>query len=422
MDRTLDNMDRVISPEKIRKRRIRNFALSSITIIVIISIWYFLNSLIEPELKRSSIKTAKSEKGDIFSSISASAVVEAEYEHLLLTPFPGKIEEIKKSSGSKVIQGDTILILDQKSVMDQLVILEDQLKLNLNSYLQNKLNSSNLQLELAHNLEVKQLKISDLETQINEQKQLLEVGGIPDEKIRNTKQQLNLAKKELELVKSQNRIKVEKIKAEQEALSLNIKMKKREVEKTKQLLHTAFVTAPDNGVVITVNGREGQTLQQGTEMVRISNLSTYKLTGKIADSNAEKLHSGGKVVAINDNTRLIGTIGNIRPEVENGMIKFDVFLQQNNHPDLRPNLAMELQVVTAEKRNTLRLPDGPFYDGSKELKVFCINDGLAIGKTVTIGLSNFEFVEILSGLSEGDEVIISDVSKVDHLEKIKIAE
>jgi HlyD family secretion protein len=420
MSKALDNMDRVIAPEKIRKRRLRNSGLTFLVVILLGSSWYLLKSFIEPELKSASIKTAKVERGDIFSSISASGVVEAEYEHLLLAPFSGKVQEIKKTSGSRVKKGDVILVLDQKPIKEQLENLNDQLKLNLNSYHQNQLNSSTLQLELDHQLEVKKLKISDLETQINEEQQLLDVGGIPEEKIRSTKQQLNLAKKELELVKSKNLIRVEKNKAEQEALNLNIRMKRREVAKTKELFDAAYVTAPDSGVVITIKGKEGQTMPQGTEMVRISDLSTYKLTGKIADSNAEKLHSGGKVIAINNDTKLLGTIGNIRPEVDNGMIKFDVFLQQNYHADLRPNLAMELQIITAEKRNTLRLPDGPFYDGSKELNVFCVENNIAINKTVKIGLANFEFVEILSGLKEGDEVIISDVSKVKHLNSVKI--
>lgn len=324
------------------------------------------------------------------------------------------------TAGSKVETGDTILILDAKLIVDQLENLKDQLKLNENAYQQNRLNSDNLQLELNHNLEVKRLDISDLEAQIKEEIQLLEVGGIPEERIRSTKQKLNLAKKELELINRQNAIRVEKIKAEKEALELTIRMKKREVLKTKQLVENGYVTAPEKGVVIRINGREGQTLSQGAEMVRISNLSTFKLTGKIADANADKLHSGGKVIAISDNTRLEGTIGNIRPEVEDGMIKFDVFLNHNNHSDLRPNLNMEILVITAEKSNTLLLPDGPFFDGSKKFEVFCIMDEMAEKRPVKAGLSNFEFIEILTGLNEGDEVVISDVSRVDYMDKVKI--
>lgn len=420
MTRILDNMDREIAPEKIRKRRIYTIT-TVITVLLIVAIaWFSLYTSIKPNLKRTRIKVARVERGNIYSSISASGVVEAEYEQLLLSPFSGKIKEIRRTPGSKVSTGDTILVLDTALEKEKLESLEDQLKLSQNSFRQNELSVSDNQLAMDHQIEVKKMKISELETTVGEEAQLLAVGGISEEKIRNTKQQLDLARKELELAKQQNVIKTQKIAAEQEVLELTIRMKKRELDKEKQLFAAGFLTATGDGVVISINGRIGQTIPAGAELVRISDLSSFKLTGKIADSNAEKLHTDGKVVAISNNTRLEGIIGNIRPEVENGMIKFDVFLNQNNHPDLRPNLNMELQIITAEKTNGLCLPDGPFFGGEKELQVFRISGNNALRTSVKTGLSNFERVEIADGLNEGDEVIISDVSKVSHLEKISI--
>lgn len=413
-------MDRVIAPEKIRKRKIFTIAVVCAVLLVVLSAWFALYTFIKPDLKRSQIKIAKVERANIFSSISASGLVEAEYMNTLIAPFSGKILNIRKPSGSRVLKGDTILILDQGSVSEQLKNLEDQVELNMNSFRQSNLNVENQQLELEYQLEVKKMKITDLETSLSEEEQLLEVGGTSEEKIRSTKQQLDLAKRDLELAIKQNKIRVEKIEAEQEALDLSIKIKKRELAKGKQLFDDAYVIAPENGIIIIINGREGQTISSGQEMVSISDLSTYKLTGKIADSNAEKLHPNGKVIAISNNTRLEGTIGNIRPEIENGMIKFDVFLEQNNHPDLRPNLSMELQIITAEKLNVLRLPDGPFFDGSRQLEVLRVEGNNAYKTRIQTGLNNFEYVEIESGLKEGDEVIISDVSKVIHLEAIKL--
>jgi HlyD family secretion protein len=420
MVKVLDNMDREIAPEKIRRRKIYTIVVVFAVLLIAATAWVSLYTFIKPDLKRTQIKTAKVERGNIFSSVSASGLVEAEYMNTLLAPFSGKIIKISKPSGSRVLKGDTILILDQGSVKEQLKNLEDQVALNMNSYRQSNLDVDNQQLELEYQLEVKKMKITDLETSLSEEEQLLAVGGTSEEKIRNTKQQLDLAKRELELAIKQNKIRVEKIKAGQEALDLSIRIKKRELDKGKQLFDAAYVIAPENGIVITINGREGQTISSGQELVSISDLSTFKLTGKIADSNAEKLHTNGKVMAISNDTRLEGTIGNIRPEVENGMIKFDVFLEQNNHPDLRPNLSMELQVVTAEKTNVLRLPDGPFFDGSKQLDVLRVEGDNAYKTRVQTGLNNFEYVEIESGLSEGDEVIVSDVSKVIHLETIKL--
>ena len=420
MNKVLDNMDRVIAPEKIRKRKIFTIAVVCAVLLVVVSAWFTLYTFIKPDLKRSQIKTAKVERGNIFSSVSASGLVEAEYMNTLIAPFSGKILSIRKPSGSRVLKGDTILILDQGSVREQLKNLEDQVAINMNSYRQSNLNVENQQLELEYQLEVKKLKITDLETSLSEEEQLLAVGGTSEEKIRSTKQQLDLAKRELKLAIKQNKIKVEKTETEQEALDLSIRIKKRELAKGKQLFDDAYVIAPENGIIIMINGREGQTISSGQEMVSISDLSTFKLTGKIADSNAEKLHSNGKVIAISNNTRLEATIGNIRPEIENGMIKFDVFLEQNNHPDLRPNLSMELQIITAEKINVLRLPDGPFFDGSRQLDVLRVEGDNAYKTRIQTGLNNFEYVEIESGLKEGDEVIVSDVSKVIHLETIKL--
>ncbi|TKG95780.1 efflux RND transporter periplasmic adaptor subunit [Puteibacter caeruleilacunae] len=420
MTQIMDNMDRAIAPEKIRRRKIKAIAISATTILLILLCWSWLKGMVTPSLKRSTIKIATVERGDVRSSVTASGIVEAEYENLILAPFAGNIQTIIKTSGSHVSKGDTILILDQQPMLEKLANLQDQLKLDQNSYHQNQLNASNQRLELTHQLEVKKLKITDLKTKLHEEKLLLEVGGISEEKIRNTKQQLELAQKELELAIQQNAIKVEKITAEKEALELRIRIKQRELQKAQLTCNAAFVTAQQNGIVISVTGREGQTVGSGAQLVRISDLSTFKLTGKIADSNAEKLHSGNKVIAINDDTHLEGTIGNIRPEVDNGMIKFDVFLKQSNHKDLRPNLNMELQVITKEKQNTLRLPDGPFYDGSKQLEVFKVDQDIAQQTSIKVGISNFEYVEVLSGLEEGDEVIISDISKVSHIQQVKI--
>jgi HlyD family secretion protein len=420
MNKVLDSMDRVIAPEKIRKRKIYTIAVVCVVLLIVLSAWFTLYTFMKPELKRLQIKTARVELGSIFSSIAASGLVEAEYMNTIIAPFSGKILSIRKPSGSRVLKGDTILILDQGSVREQLKNLEDQLALNMNSYRQSNLNVENQQLELEYQLEVKKMKITDLETTLFEEEQLLVVGGTSEEKIRSTKQQLDLAKRELELAIKQNKIRVEKIEAEQEALSLSINIKKRELAIGKQLYDDAYVIAPENGIIIMINGRKGQTITSGQEMVTISDLSTFKLTGRIADSNAEKLHTYGKVMAVSNDTQLEGTIGNIRPEIENGMIKFDVFLGQNNHPDLRPNLSMELQIITAEKINVLRLPDGPFFDGSRQLDVLRVVGDNAYKTRIQTGLNNFQFIEIESGLKEGDEVIISDVSKVIHLETLKI--
>ena len=248
------------------------------------------------------------------------------------------------------------------------------------------------------------------------------MGGTSEENIRNTKQALDLAKKELELARSENQIEEQKLQASKEAQEVEIAMAEQALKNAGKLLNEACVLAPISGIVVEVKGREGEMVTANQPLARISDLESFKLTGTIGDSFADKINSGGKVLAINNDTRLEGVIGNVRPIVENGQIKFDVYLAQSNHPDLRPNQKMEVRVIVAENDSVLRLPDGPFFDGKEELDVFVVENSKAIRKHVNTGLSNFDFVEISEGLQEGDKVIISDVSGLIHLEEVTIEE
>ncbi|MCT4586783.1 MAG: efflux RND transporter periplasmic adaptor subunit [Carboxylicivirga sp.] len=415
-----DNMDRAIPIHQIRKRQAKVWGIALAGIALVLFIIIYGIGLVKPKFTKGSYKTACVQRGTVCESIMAMGRVENEREVLILSPVNSKLMQIVRAPGSEVLTNDTILRLESKSLERQIALQEDQLMLKENSFYQNKLNIRNEALELVHELEIKSMNITALATRLSEEKQLLEVGGISEERVRKTEQELSLAEKELVLAEKQHAIRKEKQVAEQRALELEIQMQKKEIEELYVKLDATTVCAQSNGVIISIVGKEGEIIGENQELVRISNLNAFKITGQISDSQAGKIKSGGRVLAINNKTQLEGLIGNIRPEVQNGQVKFDVFLKQNNHPLLRPNLQVELQLIISERNDVLRLPDGPYFDGSKKLQVFKIDQHVAKRVEVEVGLSNFENIEIKSGLQEGDEVIISDVSKYEHLEEVKI--
>ena len=66
-------------------------------------------------------------------------------------------------------------------------------------------------------------------------------------------------------------------------------------------------------------------------------------------------------------------------------------------------------MVTNAQRGVLRLKNGPFYHGGREQQVFVVQDGKATRRTVQLGASNFDYVQIVSGLRAGEEVVVSDM-------------
>jgi HlyD family secretion protein len=119
-------------------------------------------------------------------------------------------------------------------------------------------------------------------------------------------------------------------------------------------------------------------------------------------------------------TRLTGRVRKILPTVRNGVVTFEVHLDEPDHAILRPNLRVDVHAVTEQRTGTLRLRRGPLLNVEGRDAVFVVRGGRAVLTPVTIGLSNFEMYEITGGLSEGDEVIVSDMSDHRNAKEVKI--
>jgi HlyD family secretion protein len=153
----------------------------------------------------------------------------------------------------------------------------------------------------------------------------------------------------------------------------------------------------------------------------MSDLSSFKIIGSLEENQADFVKTGKLVLAIIDNdNRITGKIGNIRPRIENNMIQFDVFLDQSNHEKLIPNMRIDLLLVKNQKDSVLRVRKGPAIDKSGMQKLYVKDGDRAYRKQVEIGLTGLDYVEIKSGVNEGDEIIVSDVSTFRKRKSIEI--
>ena len=115
-----------------------------------------------------------------------------------------------------------------------------------------------------------------------------------------------------------------------------------------------------------------------------------------------------------------GTITSIRPTIENGIITFIVELNKKSNEALRSNLRVDVFVVTSFKDNVIRVANGPFVNGSGVQDIFVVEGDKAVRRTVTIGATNFDFVEIENDVEVGEEVIISNMEDYIHTDEVDI--
>ena len=362
-----------------------------------------------PSLHNGEFDRAVVDVGKVIKSVTAEGTVSPENEVFILSPASSIIKYIHVEPGSHVRRGEVILVLDPEPIEEEIEGITDQLGMKQNNLQKTRLNARNTKIDLDYNVEVKKLKIVSLKSQLEDEKQLLEVGGISPAKYEKTEQELVLAEKDLEMIQEKNSIRLQQLETEEEGLQIQIVIQQKELNAKQELLNKMIVRAPSDGIILAVEAKEGEKVNQDRLLLTLSDLTTYKITCRIGEEHSDHVKTGGKVYALINDEKLPGQVGRISPMITDDKVEFNVYLQQSSHEQLKPNLHLELMVVTSEQDSVLRIARGPVFERGTRHEVFVIKSGTAYRQEVQTGLKGRDYVVIKSGLAEGDRVIISDV-------------
>ncbi len=391
------------------------FVLFSITVVV------FYPKLKAPTaLKTGSFKTVIISKGSVVLSIKATGVVESENEVLIYSPARSIIKKVLKEPGSWVEKGELILQLDEENVKTNIENIADQLEMKRNTLEKTQLNAQSARLDLDYNEEVKKLRITSLKSTLADQLQLLEVGGISPARVEKTKQEITLAEKDLQTLTEKNTIRLKQLAADEKGLILQIKVQEKTLVEQQELLMNLRIKAPSSGIILAVAGNKGERVEGDKMLVRMSDLTSFKVIGSIEEQFAKYIKTGTRVLVNIDNEKLEGRVGNITPMVENKKVQFNVHLKEKSHPKLIANQNVAVDIINSNREDVLRIKKLPDFGKEKNHQVFIVRGTDAIRIEINFGTIGNDWCEIISGVSEGDEVIIESINSFRGLDKIEI--
>ena len=380
--------------------------LSAFLILILLFRIVGIPSFLTPNSQK--YQTSVVDRGQVFIPIDATGIVEPENEVILLSPLNSIILKINKEPGSRVKKGEVIIVLDPVPTRDEIDQINDQLEVKSNSLERSRLEGQMSRIDLDYNVEVKKLKIASIKSQLADEEQLLSVGGISSAKIEETKQNLVLAEKDLAVVLKKNAIRISQLKTEETGLNLQIEIQKKQLADKLQILGKLEIKAPSDGIIISLTGKVGEKVGNDKMLITMSDLTTFKIRGSIDEKYSEFIKTGNQVFAFPENERLNGTIGNVTPIVADNKIQFNVHLENANNSKLIPNQTVKLQVLKSMKNEVLRISSNNNFKGNTEQTVYVLDSGNVVPRTVQFGIKGAIYQEVVSGLNEGEKVILSD--------------
>ena len=415
------DMDREIPKavrDKERNKRIIRYGCIGVAGIVVISV---LISLMRAGVNAKDLVLSTVDKGTIEVSVSASGKVVPAFEEIINSPISTRIVEIYKKGGDSVDVGTPILKLDLQSVETDYNKLLDEEQMRSYKLDQLRVNNQTKLNDLAMKIKVSAMQLNRKKVELRNEQYLDSLGSGTTDKVRQAELSYNVAQLEYEQLQQQYDNEKEVLAAEYKVQELDFSIFRKGLAEMKRTLDDAQVRSPRKAILTYINNQIGEQVSQGSRLAVISDLSHFKVEGEIADTYGDRVAAGGKAIVKIGSEKLEGAVSSVTPLSKNGVISFTVQLNEDNNRRLRSGLKTDVYVMNAVKEDVMRIANASYYVGRGEYELFVrTSDKEMVKRKVQLGDSNFEFVEVISGLQPGDQVVVSDMSQYKNKNKLKV--
>lgn len=202
---------------------------------------------------------------------------------------------------------------------------------------------------------------------------------------------------------------------DQKKAMLDLKLRQKDALKVRAGI-TGVLQATDTPVQV------GQRLPQGTILAKVVQPDHLKAELKIPETQAKDITPGQKADIDTHNGVVEGKVSRVDPSVQAGTVTVDVMLDGPPPPGARPDLSVDGTITLERLDNVLYVGRPAFGQEKSTVSMFKIDpDGKTATKVpVELGRSSVNTIEVVRGLKEGDSVILSDMSRMDNQDRIRL--
>lgn len=415
-------MDKEIPKEEIKKRKITNalkYAASFVAVSALI--WLTVELVADSGVKREQLVFSVAETGDVENSVAASGKVVPAFEEVVVSPVATRIMEIYRHEGEEVEAGEPLMRLDLQATEVEVRKLSDELSMKRYDTEQTTLNSRTYLTNLEMQIEAKTLAVGELKAEVANERRLDSIGSGTGDRVRQTELAYKTAIIELEQLKKQLANERASHFASHQSKKLEEGIYRKNLEEARRKLADAGVKAPRKATLTYINSNIGSSIAAGEKLAVLSDLGHFRVNAELPEGDADKISAGSRVTLKLGKTRLGGKVSHVVPQAVNGMMSFFVMLDDDSDKRLRSGIRVDMNVVCGLKEDVVRIANGAYFRGAGEYVMFVDKgDDRLEARKVTLGDSNFDYVEVVSGLQPGEKVVITDMEEFKDKSELKL--
>lgn len=375
-----------------------------------------------PTLDRSTAVIETVKRGEMVRDVRGNGTLVPEVTRWVPAPAQGRVETINLQAGVEVDPSTVLVELSNPQMEQQATEAELQVKAT-------EADEENLRVRLESETMTQKAAIATINAQYSQAKLQLDADEV-------------LAKQGLvaDLVLKISRVSVQdlanRLKVEQDRLAVNAKSTRAQLNAAsarlqqlrvlarlrRQEVENLKVRAGTAGVLQQVSVQVGQQVEPGFNIARVADPTSLKAVLRVAETQISGVRIGQPVVVDTRNGLIQGKVARIDPAAREGTFEIDASLTGPLPPSARPDLSVDGTIELERLPDVLKVGRPAFGQAYQTVKMFVLTpDGTeAMHRTVKLGANSVSTIQILEGVREGEQVIISDMSTYDGYDRIRI--
>ena len=366
------------------------------------------------------IRTALVARGDLVRDLSVQGRVVAAVSPTLYSPATGTVT-------LKIVPGDTVAVGQLLAQVDSPEVRAEYLqelstldRLNA-EFEREKIQARKARVKSQQTIELARVKLTAAERELRRAEESMQINAISEVDYERAKDELSRAKVEHAHAVQDSQLEAESLEFETTTRKLAVDRHRLIVNELERRVDELSIHSPVSGIVGNVAVAQKALVNENAPLATVVDLSAFEVEVRIPEAYADDLGIGlaGDVQYNAEEYR--GELVSLSPEVVNSEVVGRIRFANDAPPGLRQNQRVTVRMMMDEVSGVLKLQRGSFTDSSGGRLAFVLGeDGLAQRREIRLGARSAAEVEVLSGLHEGERVIISSIAEFTDYETIQV--
>lgn len=368
-------------------------------------------------ISRDRVRIATVTRGDFTRDISVMGRVVAAVSPTVYSPADGTITLLIEA-GHEVKEGQALASLDSPELTSNLSQQQAILDGLQSSYERQQIQTKKQSLADQKAVDLANVRLISAKREKRRADQGFKKGAISQIDYEKAQDELENAKLQHRHAELDAALNLESLDFDSKSLSLDIRRQNLLVDELERQVSALTILSPVNGIVGNLSADNKTFLSKNQAILTVVDLSNYEVEIEIPESYADDLAIGMHVDVQFEQHQFSARLVTISPEILNNQVTGRVRFSDMSPPQLRQNQRLNTQIILEHKSNVLQVQRGQFMESTGGRFAYLVSDDMAQKTPVTLGARSLSHVEVLSGLTDGQQIIISGTDVFNSAENV----